>query len=108
MVKQAMQQIATLTQQIYDHVGYVEDWTYLPIDDCTEHFWRVDNDSVRFADTVDDLLSEDEYYENEFFRSASSDVYRGADYTAVAVDTHCDGNKFLQIFDNTKEINDQR
>ncbi len=31
-------------------------------------------------------------------------VYRGQDYTMISVDTHVDGNKFLQIFDNKKEV----
>jgi hypothetical protein len=31
-------------------------------------------------------------------------VYRGAEYTMVCVDTRTDGNKFLMVFDNKKEI----
>lgn len=103
MIKQALDQIQTISQQIYAYFGYVEDWTVLPFDDCTDHVWKLTNDGVDYADVVDNF-DDGEYYSNEFYRSARSSVYRGAEFTAVAVDTFCDGNKFLQIFDNTKEV----
>lgn len=31
-------------------------------------------------------------------------VYRREDYTMICVDAGCDGNKFLAIFDNSKEV----
>lgn len=45
-------------------------------------------------------------YSNEIYtqRFLPKWVYRGKDYTMICVDTHTDGNKFLQIFDNSKEI----
>lgn len=104
MIKQALNQITTLTQQIYEHVGYSEGWTFLPLDDCTDHVWALTRGGVEYADSVDDFTETGDYYSNEFYRDAISSVYRGAEFTAIAVDTHCDGNKFLQIFDNTKEI----
>jgi hypothetical protein len=61
---------------------------------------------VRFAKTEQELESEDgDYYENEIYtqRHLPKWVYRGADYTMVVVDTHTDGNKFLQVFANANE-----
>jgi len=46
------------------------------------------------------------FYRNDIYtqRFLSKWVYRGEDYTMICVDTHTDGNKFLQIFNNKKEI----
>lgn len=104
MIKQALDQIQTISQQIYTYFGYVEDWTVLPIDDCTDHVWKLTDVGVEFADHVDNFTDEGDYYSNEYYQGTTGSVYRGAEFTAIAVDTHCDGNKFLQIFDNTKEV----
>ena len=97
-------------QEIFDYFGYVEDWRVLPFDDAREYFWIIDGgDSgcVKFAETEEGLLDESsDYYENEIYtqRHLPKWVYRGADYTMIVVDTHTDGNQFLQIFDNKKEL----
>lgn len=31
-------------------------------------------------------------------------IYRGKDYTMILIDIHTDGNRFLAIYDNKKEI----
>lgn len=98
-------------QKVFDHVGYVEDWVVIPLDDATDYFWRLEGegrgDSVLFADTEEELNDEESgaTYSNDIYtqRFLSKWVYRGADFTMVVVDTHTDGNKFLQIFDNAKE-----
>lgn len=60
-----------------------------------------------FAETLEELESEEgDYYEHEIYtqRFLPKWVYRGEDYTMICVDTRVDGNKFLQVFDNKKEI----
>ncbi len=44
------------------------------------------------------------FYSHEIYRQRFLPkwVYEAADYTMVCVDTHCDGNQFLSIFDNAK------
>lgn len=98
-------------QELYDYFGYVEDWVVIPVDNATMYHWRLTGedrgDEVQFADTLEELIDETgNYYTNEIYtqRHLPKWVYRGADYTMVVVDTHCDGNKFLQIFDNSKEV----
>jgi hypothetical protein len=63
---------------------------------------------VRFTDTVENLLDAEvgNYYSKEIYtpRHLTKWVYSGKDYTMVVVDTDTDGNKFIQIFDNSKEI----
>ena len=86
-------------QKLFDYFEYVE-----------EYYWRLDgtesDGNVCFADTEAELISEGgNYYENEIYtqRHLSKWVYRGEDYTMICVDTHTDGNKFLQIFSNNLE-----
>ena len=107
-----------LQKEIYDYFGYVEDWVVIPIDDAREYVWELDAEydadgrviggEVRYADTREELddWQAGEYCANEIYtqRFLPKWVYRGEDYTMICVDTHTDGNKFLQIFDNSKEL----
>ncbi len=67
-------------------------------------YWKIINDEVvRYATSIELLESEDgEFFENEIYaqRFLPKYVYEGKDHTMICVDTHVDGNKFLQIFDN--------
>ena len=99
-----------LRNKLFEYFGYVEDWRVLPFDDARKYFWRLDSGedggNVCFADSEEELSTEEgNYYENEIYtqRHLKKWVYRGADYTMVVVDTHTDGNQFLQIFDNALE-----
>ena len=95
--------------EIFDYFGYSEDWRVLPFDDARCYFWRLDGEgpgSVHFADTEAELEGETgNYYVNEIYtqRHLSKWVYRGEEYTMIVVDTHTDGNQFLQIFSNRLE-----
>jgi len=99
-----------LQKQIYDYFGYEEDWVVIPIEDSTDYFWHITEHTVEFADTIKELIDEESgnYYTNGIYhqRFLPKWVYRTSDYTMICVDTHTDGNKFLQIFDNEKEIKD--
>lgn len=96
---------------VFEYFGYVEDWRVLPLDDAREMFWRIEgtdqSGKVRFADSIEQLDDEDagDYYENEIYtqRFLPKWVYRGPEYTMVCVDTHTDGNQYLQIFSNANE-----
>jgi hypothetical protein len=95
-----------IQKEIYDYFGYVEDWKVIPINGATEYFWWEDGETVHFADSEDSLKSMiGNYYEHEIYtqRFLPKWVYRGKDFTMICVDTRTDGNKFLQIFDNSKE-----
>ncbi len=94
-------------KEIYEHVGFTEDWVICPIDDATEYFWTVDKDEVRYADSVEELESgegnsySDEIYTQRFY---SKWVYEGEKYTMIFCDPHVDGMKYFRIFDNSKNI----
>lgn len=103
---QLLDQYLTLQKQIFEYFGYEENWRVFPIDDCRGSIWSTDGSSVvRFADQMEDFSSGN-YYENEIYtqRHLSKWVYRGPEFTMIVVDTHTDGNKFLQIFDNAFEV----
>jgi hypothetical protein len=98
-----------LQQQIFDHFGYVENWRVIPLDDARDYFWRLAGEGpgeVQYAKTERELAErEGDCYSAEIYtqRFLSKWVYRTADYTLVCADPHVDGNKFLMVFDNTKE-----
>jgi len=96
-----------IQKQIYNYFGYVENWRIIPIDDSRNYFWCVNDEFVRFADSKEDLFSEEEnFYENVIYRQRFLNkwVYRTKDFTMICADTNTDGNKLLQIFDNSKEF----
>ena len=106
-------------EAIFEHVGYVEDWRVLPIDDSRDQFWAVDeheHEWVKFSPSREALvywLKNDDYgphgdklYENAIYtqRHLSKWVYRGEELTLVVADTNTDGNKYLQLFRNENEV----
>jgi len=103
-----LEQYFVIQKEIYDYFGYKKDWVVIPIDDSTKYYWQLNEEGVRFADSIEDLLNEKagNYYENKIYtqRFLPKFVYPGQEYTMIVVDTRTDGNKFLQIFDNKKEI----
>jgi len=92
-----------LQKEIYDYFGYKEDYVAIPIDDQRECFWILDEDAgfVKFAKTKEKFDTDGDYCQNEIYTQG---VYRGEDFTMICVDTHTNGNKFLQVFSNSKEV----
>ncbi len=97
-------------EAIFRAFGYVEDWIIIPTEDSRQYYWRLNGEGpgeVQFADTEKELLEEEgNYYVHEIYtqRFLPKWVYRAEEgYTMICTDTHTDGNKLLQIFDNTKE-----
>jgi len=94
-------------QEIYDHVGFTEDWVIYPIDDRIEMFWEIiNNNSVRFAETMEKFNSEENYYEDEIYtqRFYKKWVYEGEKYTMIFCDPMVDGMKWFGLFDNEKKL----
>jgi hypothetical protein len=94
-----------LQKQIYEFFGYEEGNKVFPIEDSTRYYWQLDGKDtdageVIFANSEGELESQGgDYYCNDVMQRP----YRTPNYTAICVDTHVDGNKFLQIFDNLRE-----
>ena len=51
---------------LYEHVGFVEDWVVFPIADYSDMVWRIVGNYVQYAKTVTDLETGN-YYESEIF-----------------------------------------
>lgn len=105
-----------LQEKIHDYFGYKEDWKVIPLVDDTEMFWFVEecededgySGSVSYAESIADLDSDGEAsYMDDIYtqRFLPKFVFRGEDYTMISCDPHVDGNKFLRVFDNAKEVN---
>ena len=105
--------------KIHKYFGYKEDWVKIPFDDCTGKYWAVIQGSTGGGSVFwleDGVSPSREVIESghQMFggiiytqRFLPKWVYRADEHTMVCVDTQCDGNKFLMIFDNDKEIKDK-
>ncbi len=88
-------------------MGFIEDWVICPIDDCTDKYWSVDSDKVKYAVSLGEYQNEEGlYYEDDIYqqRFYNKHVYRGEKLTMIFCDPHTDGMKWFRIFDNNKEI----
>lgn len=115
---QLLNKYKEIEQQIHDYFGYKEDWVVIPLDDQTGRHWGLlENErgggSVFWfhpgvEPTLEVIKKGQEIYSGEIYtqRFLPKWVYRASGHTMVCVDTHTDGNKFLMIFDNDKEIKD--
>jgi hypothetical protein len=106
-----------LEQAIHDYFGYVEDWVTIPLDDHTDDYWMITGPEDRSTTsvvysptpfTMQSIVDGNTLYGGRIYtqRFLNKWVYRAKDYTMVCVDTECDGNKYLMVFDNTKETKD--
>ena len=92
-------------QEIYDHVGFVEDWVIYPINDNSEYYWMIDENEVIYAKSIEDLETQEGdcysgiVYEQRFY---SKHVYEGSNLTMIFLDTQTDGMKYFALFSNDK------
>ena len=72
-----------------------------------EKAWPAKEGKTIYDDDIYEEAEKHATYSDEIYtqRHLPKWVYRGADFTMVCVDTHSDGNQFLAIYDNAKEIN---
>ena len=103
-------------QRLFDYFGYVEDYVKIPLRDDTDAHWLLQQNEngrgkVTYASeelTLEllDRKNPGTFYGDSIYtqRFLPRWVYRGKDFTMICVDTHTDGNKFLAIFANAKEV----
>lgn len=110
-----LKQYFKLQKQIFEYFGYQEDWVVIPLEDATQyHWWYNGDDTVWFSDkpfTVELIEAGQELYSHSIYtqRHLPKWVYIVDDpegYSMFVVDTHTDGNKFLQVFSNNKRLTD--
>jgi hypothetical protein len=110
-INKSIDEYFNLQEQIYKYFDYVEDWCVFPMEDKRSLYWIISDDIVFYCDrplTIQIMVDEDYYsaviYKQRFLNKW---VYRAENLTMVLADTQVDGNKFLMIFDNEKEIVDK-
>lgn len=92
--------------QIHAAFGYKEDWRAIPLDDQRHCWWFLRENEVVFGDDEHPYdpqgIHDGHCYINEIYRQRYLPkwVYETPTHTMICVDTHTDGNKFLQIFTN--------
>lgn len=93
-------------RQIYERFGYRESWKVYPIDDGRDYHWlRTDNkfafDRAPFTpeSTVAGKFMGGVIYNADC-------VFEAEGYVMALLDTQCDGNVFLTVFDASKECKD--
>lgn len=109
-----LKQYFELQNKIYDYFGYVEDGVVIPLDDCTDCFWVIQDNEVGYSENEKEILDwingegGEELYVDSIYtqRFLPKWIYRTPDFMMVCCDPHTDGNKFLRVFDNTKEVSD--
>lgn len=107
-IKNLLNRYQEIEQQIYNYFGYKEDWSKFCIDDCTEYFWYFGKcEDVFYCNARNKeeakkiILIGIESYS---CRIINNHIYKKNDLTLMLLNTECDGNIFLSIFDNSKEI----
>ena len=114
-----------MEKQIHEYFGYKEDWVKIPMEDRTEYDWlliqrqpvdgtlncSLGKGTVTYGeDMTAEKIADGACYSDSIYtqRFLPKWVYRGEKFTMIVVDTHTDGNKFLAIFDNAKEVTPER
>lgn len=94
-------------QELYNHIGFKEDWVVFPLINCIESYWDYDKYSVYYSDVKKDVMTlNGEHYENEIYTQRFYDkwIYKGKNFTMIFCDPHVDGMKWFRVFDNTKRV----
>ena len=93
-----------LQNEIYEYFGYKEDWKVIPLSDFREYLWNIDGDEIYYGECLEDIYSGNGYSAEIYTqRFLPKFVYEGEEFTMICLDTHCDGNKFLGVFTNSKK-----
>lgn len=107
-IKNLLNKYQEIEQQIYDYFDYEEEWSKFCIENCTEYFWYLGKCEYVFycnaknkEEAKEIILIGVESYSS---RIINNSIYKKNDLTLILLDTECDGNVFLSIFDNSKKI----
>ena len=100
-----MQNYNNAEKLLYEHVSFTPDWVMCPIDDCTDKFWCIEGQTVKYAETIEALKDESgNHYEDDIYtqRFYEKHVFEGDKLTMVMCDPHTVGVKWFRFFDNRK------
>ena len=120
-IESLIEKFFAMQDEVFKYFGYVQDWKVIPLDPQMGCSWMIcgpeDSSSTKIAWTkpnasfTEPLIKKGEQlYTGTIYtqRFLPKWVYRGKDYTMIAVDTHCDGNQLFMIFENASECTDEK
>ena len=103
---------------LFEALGYRQDWVKIPVEDCRGCHWMIVGSEKSSATQIvymdgplsEEILSKGDFYCGTLYtqRFLPQWVYRTDTHTMISVDTHCDGNKVLMIFDSGLECTDEK
>jgi hypothetical protein len=104
-----------LKEVVQKAMGYQPDWVEIPMEDARSQYWLLESEeqgNVVWSPeplTLTSIEAGKKIYSGTIYtqRFCKKFVYRTPSCVMVAVDTHCDGNKFLMIFSADKECTDE-
>ena len=108
---QLLQRYLDAVNAVYYHVGLEPKLSTYPISDCTEYYWRLNGNKVRYAEIEEDLDNEDgtdffsnAYFEEEIFLHPQYEkwIYEGEELTLFITNPNIENMKFFSIFANDK------
>lgn len=103
-MKELLQKLVETEAHIHQYFGYVEDWQVCPIQDHTDYYWYTRDGIVYYGGDADTTLSVAGWHNRYGDEIIGGAVWKGEHFTMINVDTHTDGNKFLFVFDNAKQL----
>lgn len=111
-IETALAQYNEAEDKLHELFGYEQQWRLFPIEDHTEDWWMDLRTKFAWAEKPfsDPLIIEgSEHYSGEVYtyRHLKDFVFRAETHTMALIDTNCDGNIILMVFDNTKECTDK-
>lgn len=131
MITKLLKKYTDSIKGIYEYFGYTEEWHVYPLEDLTECYWTIHENAVWFGyennhpslesieneymDSYKNSKNDEEFSLEEFNRNFIENEFGYKSiilkepsiketHSMICVDTQCDGNKFLTIFDNKKRF----
>jgi len=116
--KSIIEKFFEMQDEVFKYFGYTEDWKVIPLDPQLGRHWMICGPVNKSSTGVvwsDETLTEKSIREGIIYSGTIYTqcflpkwVYRGKDYTMVSVDTRCDGNQLLVIFENDLECTNEK
>lgn len=103
-IKELIQKYNELEQEILDRFNYERNWDIAPLDNCTDYYWFINSGGdVNWSEEPYDMKNIGEGYSAAIIGK----VYRAGGFVLIHGDTQCDGDDFLMIFDEEKEVKEE-
>ena len=108
MIMELLDNYLDIQKKIYEHFGYSDDRGLLPISDLRQYFWRLmlDINHIRFSENTEALIGEYTVF-YDYYDEVDDVIYKTEEHTMILINPDYEGEKFLMIFDNKKEIIDK-